>query len=91
MKEFWLTILSEAKRPQTQCLSPEGEFWVCSEASSRMVQNSFQRAKGNLGNRRLALKRRDNGVPLIRTFSERRRASFSEFSKLKTFILGWIR
>ena len=51
IKEFWLTILSEAKRPQTQCLSPEGEFWVCSEANSRMVQNYFQRAKGNPGNR----------------------------------------
>ena len=26
LKIFSLTILSEAKRPQTQCLSPEGEF-----------------------------------------------------------------
>ncbi len=26
IKEFWLTILSEAKRPQRQCLSPQGEF-----------------------------------------------------------------
>jgi cytoplasmic iron level regulating protein YaaA (DUF328/UPF0246 family) len=51
IKEFWLTILSEAKRPQTQCLRPKGEFWVCSEANSRMVQNSFQRVKGNPGNR----------------------------------------
>ncbi len=51
MKEFWLTILSEAKRPQTQCLSPKGEFWVCSEANFRMVQHSFQRAKGIPGNR----------------------------------------
>jgi len=50
IKESWVTILSEAKRPQTQCLSPKGEFWVCSEANSRMVQNSFQRAKGNPGN-----------------------------------------
>ena len=51
IKEFWLTILSKAKRPQTQCLSPKGEFWVCSEANFRMVQNSFQKAKGNPGNR----------------------------------------
>jgi hypothetical protein len=51
IKEFWLTILSKAKRPQTQCLKPKGEFWVCSEAHSRMVQNSFQKAEGNLGNR----------------------------------------
>jgi hypothetical protein len=26
IKEFLVTILSEVKRPQTQCLSPEGEF-----------------------------------------------------------------
>jgi hypothetical protein len=26
MKEFFDTILSEAKRPQIQCLSPKGEF-----------------------------------------------------------------
>jgi cytoplasmic iron level regulating protein YaaA (DUF328/UPF0246 family) len=51
IKEFWLTILSKAKRPQTQCLRPKGEFWVCSEANSRMVQNSFQKVKGNPGNR----------------------------------------
>ncbi len=51
IKEFWLTILNEAKRPQIQCLSPKGEFWVCSEANFRMVQNYFQRAKGNPGNR----------------------------------------
>ena len=51
IKEFWLAILSKAKRPQTQCLSPKGEFWACSEANSRMVHNSFQRAKGNPGNR----------------------------------------
>ena len=51
MKDFLLTILSEAKRPQTQCLSPNSEFWVCSEVNSRMVQNSFQRPKGNPGNR----------------------------------------
>ena len=50
IKEFLVTILSEAKRPQIQCLSLEGEFWVCSEANSRMVKNSFQRGKGYLGN-----------------------------------------
>ncbi|MFB0506392.1 MAG: hypothetical protein ACETWT_06650, partial [Thermodesulfobacteriota bacterium] len=43
-------ILSEAKRPQIQCLSLKGEFWICSEASSRMVKNSFQGAKRGLGN-----------------------------------------
>ena len=42
IKEFWLTILSEAERSQIQCLSPKGEFWVCSEANSRMLQDSFQ-------------------------------------------------
>jgi hypothetical protein len=26
IKEFLVTILSEAKRPQRQCLSPQGEF-----------------------------------------------------------------
>jgi len=42
IKEFLVTILSEAKRPQIQCLSLKGEFWSCSEASPRMVKNSFQ-------------------------------------------------
>ena len=50
IKEFLVTILSEAKRPQTQFLSMKAEFWVCSEANSGMVKNSFQRAKGYLGN-----------------------------------------
>ncbi len=26
IKEFWLTILGETKRPQIQCLSLKGEF-----------------------------------------------------------------
>jgi hypothetical protein len=30
-KEFLVTILSEAKRPQRHCLIPQDEFWVCSE------------------------------------------------------------
>jgi len=63
IKEFLLTILSEAKRPQTQCLSPQGEFWVCSEANSRMVQNSFQGAKGNLGNRPQSFEAKGQGSP----------------------------
>jgi len=50
IKEFLVTILSEAKRPQIQCLSLKGEFWICSEANFRMVKKSFQGAKGNLGN-----------------------------------------
>jgi len=37
IKEFLVTILSEVKRSQTQCLSPKGEFWVCSETNFRMV------------------------------------------------------
>jgi hypothetical protein len=41
LKIFSLTILSEAKRPQIQCLSPEGEFWVCSEANFRMIDKMF--------------------------------------------------
>ena len=65
MKEFWLTILSEAKRPRTQCLSPKGEFWVCSEANSRMVQNSFQRAKGNSGNRRHSMEAKKQWSQLL--------------------------
>jgi hypothetical protein len=50
IKEFLVTILSEAKRLQTQCLSLKGEFWVCREGNSRIVKNSFQRAEGYLGN-----------------------------------------
>ncbi len=50
IKEFLVTILSEAKWMQIQRLSPTGEFWIFSEANSRIVRNSFQRAKGNLAN-----------------------------------------
>jgi hypothetical protein len=32
IKEFLVTILSKVKRPQTQCLSPKGEFWERSSA-----------------------------------------------------------
>jgi len=35
---FSLTILGEAKRPQIQCLSLQGEFWICSEASLGIVE-----------------------------------------------------
>jgi hypothetical protein len=55
MKEFLLTILSEMKRPQTQCLSPKGEFWVCSKPNFRILRNSFQRAKGGLSTSRLKI------------------------------------
>jgi hypothetical protein len=41
IKEFLVTILSEAARPQILYLSLKGEFWICSEASSKMVRNSF--------------------------------------------------
>jgi len=41
IKEFLVSIVSEAKRPQTQYLSLKREFWVCSEANSGMVRNSF--------------------------------------------------
>jgi hypothetical protein len=70
IKEFLVTILSEVKRPQTQCLSPKGEFWVCSETNSRMVRNSFQRAKGGLGNSQSKF---DVGNPwkTVKTNSER--------------------
>ncbi len=63
IKEFLLTILSEAKRPQIQCLSPKGavlerssaeQALICSEANFRMVRNSFQRAKWDLGNKPLS-------------------------------------
>jgi hypothetical protein len=53
LQDFLITILSEAERPQTSGLSPRGEFWVCSEANCRVVKNSFQRAKGDLGNKSL--------------------------------------
>ncbi|MFX0200586.1 MAG: hypothetical protein ACFFCW_31085 [Candidatus Hodarchaeota archaeon] len=32
IKEFWVTILSEAKLEQIQCLSPEGAVWERSSA-----------------------------------------------------------
>jgi hypothetical protein len=35
---FSETILDGAKRPQIQCSSPKGEFWICSEASLRIVE-----------------------------------------------------
>jgi hypothetical protein len=35
----------------SKCLSPKGEFEVCSEANFRVVKDSFQRAKGGLGNK----------------------------------------
>jgi hypothetical protein len=35
---FSLTILGEAKRPQIQCPSLQGEFWICSEARLRIVE-----------------------------------------------------
>jgi hypothetical protein len=41
MKIFSGTILSEAERPQIECLSPKGEFSICSEASSRMVEKIY--------------------------------------------------
>jgi hypothetical protein len=41
LKIFSVTILSEAKRPQIQWLSPKGEFWICSEANFRMVGKIF--------------------------------------------------
>ncbi len=68
IKEFWLTILSEVKRPQTQCLSPKGEFWVCSAANSRMVQNAFQRAKGNPGNMPYSMEAKKQWSHLLKFF-----------------------
>jgi len=50
IKEFLVTILSEAKRPQIQLFEPKGEFWVCSEANFRMVKNYFRGAEWVLGN-----------------------------------------
>jgi hypothetical protein len=41
MKIFSGTILSEAERLQIKCLSPQGEFLICSEASFRMVEKIF--------------------------------------------------
>ncbi len=49
MKEFLVTILSEAKQQQSQCLGPKCTFCVCSEANSSMVRNAFQKAKGGFG------------------------------------------
>jgi hypothetical protein len=41
MKISSVTILSEAERLQIECLSPKGEFSICSEASFRMVEKRF--------------------------------------------------
>jgi hypothetical protein len=35
---FSVTILGEAKRPQIQCPTLQGEFWICSEANLRIVE-----------------------------------------------------
>jgi len=35
---FPLTILGEAKHPQIQCVSLQGEFWICSEAKLRIAE-----------------------------------------------------
>jgi hypothetical protein len=58
-------ILTEVKRPQTQCLSPKGEFWVCSETNCRMVRNSFQRAKGGLGNSMVKNELYNESIPFL--------------------------
>ena len=41
IKEFTVSILSEAARPQILFLSLKGEFCICSEASLRMVKKYF--------------------------------------------------
>jgi len=45
---FSLTILGEAKHPQIQCLSLQGEFWICSEASLRIVEKNVLSCEGQL-------------------------------------------
>jgi hypothetical protein len=47
MKEFWLTILRKVKRPQTQCLSSKGDFWVCSEETLEWSKILFGERKGD--------------------------------------------
>jgi hypothetical protein len=69
IKEFLVTIISEVKRPQTQCLSPKGEFWVCSETNCRMVRNSFQRAKVGLGKSMVKNESYDESIPFYLEFS----------------------
>ena len=65
IKEFLVTIISEVKRPQTQCLSPKDEFWVCSETNCRMVRNSCQRAKGGLGKSMVTNELYDESIPFL--------------------------
>ena len=36
-------------------MSPEGEFWVCSETNFRMLQNFFRERKGDLETTLLSL------------------------------------
>ncbi len=58
IREFWLTILNKAKRPQSQSLSPKGEFRERSSAQALFAGKqtlgwskiAFQRAKGDSGN-----------------------------------------
>jgi hypothetical protein len=42
LKNFGKPFLVKRNGCKSNCLSPEGEFWICSEANSRMVHNSFQ-------------------------------------------------
>jgi len=51
LKEFLVTFLGEAKEEQFPLFEPKGRVWELPGASLRMVKKSFQRAKGNLGNR----------------------------------------
>jgi len=39
MKIFSVTILSEAERLQIKCLSPKGEFLICSEERPFLVSH----------------------------------------------------
>jgi hypothetical protein len=42
LKNFGKPFSVKRNGCKSKCLSPEGEFWICSEANSRMVHNSFQ-------------------------------------------------
>jgi len=42
LKNFWQPFLVKRNGGKSNCLSPKGEFWVCSEANVRMVKNYFR-------------------------------------------------
>jgi hypothetical protein len=42
LKNFGEPFLVKGNGRKSNCLSPKGKFWICSEANVRMLQDSFQ-------------------------------------------------